>query len=83
MKPITYTKDALRTLRRMPTNMARRIRSKIEEYANNPTSQANNVRALKGRDGIRLRIGDWRVIMQDGIVLAVLEIGPRGSVYDD
>lgn len=67
----------------MPANMALRIRSKIEAYAADPASQANNVRMLKGREGIRLRVGDWRVIMQDGIVLAVLEIGPRGSVYDD
>jgi mRNA interferase RelE/StbE len=83
MKLIAYSKDALKSLRRMPTNTAQRIRSKIEAYANDPASQANNIRPLKGRDGIRLRIGDWRVIMQDGIVLDVLEIGPRGSIYDD
>ena len=29
-----------------------------------------------------LRVGDWRVIMdEDGVVLAVLEIGPRGGIY--
>lgn len=43
--------------------------------------QANNVKALKGREAIRLRVGDWRVIMDDGVVLAVLEIGPRGDIY--
>ena len=47
-----------------------------------PQSQANNVTALAGREGIRLRVGDWRVIMQDGEVLDVLKIGPRGGVYD-
>ncbi len=60
-----------------------RIIAKIEQYAQEPESQANNVTALKGREGIRLRVGDWRVIMNDGrVVLAVLEIGPRGSVYE-
>lgn len=83
MKPITYTRDAVKTLRRLPANTAGRIRGKIEDYARDPASQANNIKALKGRDGIRLRVGDWRVIMQDGVVLAVLAIGPRGSVYDD
>lgn len=83
MKPITYTTDALKTLRRMLANTAKRIRGKIEAYATDPAAQANNVKALKGRAGIRLRVGDWRVIMQDGMVLAVLEIGPRGRVYDD
>jgi len=44
-------------------------------------SQANNVKSLKGREGIRLRVGDWRVIMDDqGNVLAVLDIGPRGGI---
>jgi len=37
---------------------------------------------LKGRTGIRLRVGDWRVIKDDGAVLAVLEIGPLGGIYD-
>jgi len=56
--------------------------AKVDQYAADPGSQANNVTALQGREGIRLRVGDWRVIMQDGQVLAVLEIGPRGSIYD-
>jgi mRNA interferase RelE/StbE len=83
MKQISYTKAAIRALRRMPANTATLIRTKIEAYAQDPSAQANNVRSLKGREGIRLRVGDWRVIMDDqGNVLAVLEIGPRGGVYD-
>lgn len=65
----------------MPANTARLIRSKIEQYASDPASLANNVKALKGRDAVRLRVGDWRVIMEDGVVVAVLEIGSRGSIY--
>lgn len=82
MKQIAYRKEALKALRRMPANTAERIRSKIEAYATDPASQANNVKALQGRPGIRLRVGAWRVIMEDGVVLDVLEIGPRGGVYD-
>jgi mRNA interferase RelE/StbE len=67
----------------MPADTAQRIIAKIEQYAQEPETQANNVTALKGQEGIRLRVGDWRVIMNDdGVVLAVLEIGPRGSVYE-
>lgn len=66
----------------MPSTTAKRIRSKIEQYANDPKSLASNVTALKGRNGIRLRVGNWRVIMEDGVVLAVLEIGPRGGIYE-
>lgn len=82
MKPITYTRAAIKALRRMPANVSQRIVAKVEEYAADPASQANNVKALKGRDAIRLRIGDWRVIMNDGTVLAVLDVGPRGGIYD-
>lgn len=81
MKEITYTRAAIKVLRAMPCNMAQRVVAKVEEYAADPAAQAGNVTALKGRDGIRLRVEDWRVIMQDGVVLAVLEIGPRGGIY--
>ena len=83
MRAISYTRQALKALRRMPADTAQRIIAKIEQYAQEPETQANNVTALKGRECIRLRVGDWRVIMNDdGVVLAVLEIGPRGSVYE-
>jgi mRNA interferase RelE/StbE len=83
MRAISYTRQALKALRRMPADTAQRIIAKIEQYAQEPETQANNVTALKGREGIRLRVGDWRVVMNDdGVVLAVLEIGPRGSVYE-
>jgi mRNA interferase RelE/StbE len=65
----------------MPADTAQRIIAKIAQYAEEPGSQANSVTALKGREGIRHRVGDWRVIMnEDGVVLAVLELGPLRSV---
>ena len=82
MKQITYTRAAIKVLARMPANTSALIRAKITQYAADPASVANNVRALTGRDGIRLRVGNWRVIMVDGEVLAVLEVGPRGGIYD-
>lgn len=81
MKPIAYQPAARKALRKMPANTAKRILGKIEAYAADPASQANNVKALQGREGVRLRVGDWRVIMRDGEVLDVLKVGPRGSVY--
>lgn len=82
MKRVVYRTAAARALRRMPVNMARRIMGKVEAYAADPASQANNVKTLKGREGIRLRVGDWRVIMHDGEVLDILAIGRRGGIYD-
>lgn len=83
MRQITYTRSALKVLRRMPANVSRLIVAKIDQYAADPTSLANNVTELKGRTGLRLRVSNWRIIMNDdGEVLAVLEVGPRGSIYE-
>jgi mRNA interferase RelE/StbE len=83
MKTVRYSKAALKTLRRMPRPDARRIADKVSQFATDPDSLSNIVRKLKGSEFLRLRIGDWRVIMDDqGIILAVLKIGARGSVYE-
>jgi len=82
MKAIVILPAARRSLRRMPANTAKRILEKIADYAADPASLANNVTALRGRSGIRLRVGDWRVIMEDGEVLEVVQVGPRGGIYE-
>ena len=84
MHTIRYTADALKTLRRIPRNAADLIRRKVQEVAADPAN-ARNVKKLKGRDGYRLRVGDWRVVydIEAGVVvLIVIEIGPRGGIYD-
>ncbi len=84
MKQITYSRDAIRTLQRIPTNVAATIRAKIEQYAAEPASLANNVKALRGERGYyRLRVGEWRVVFSEsGRVLLIVRIAPRGSAYD-
>ena len=84
MKQITFSKDALKTLSRMPANTSKLIRSKISQYAEDPTAQSNNVKALRGQTGVcRLRIGDWRILFSDdGRVIAIIRIAPRGAAYD-
>ncbi|WP_114857188.1 type II toxin-antitoxin system RelE family toxin [Azospirillum brasilense] len=84
MHTIRYTAAALKTLRRMPRNTAELIRLKLREVAADPAN-ARNVKKLKGRDGYRLRVGDWRIVydLESGVlVLIVIEIGPRGGIYD-
>lgn len=67
----------------MPAGMAKRIRAKIWQYAEKPEGLSNNVVRLQGSPYFRLRVGDWRVIFDDqGVVLLVIRIGPRGGVYD-
>ena len=83
MKYVTYSKSAIKALRRIPAKTAKNIVSKIDRYAADPAVQANNVARLQGREGYRLRVGGWRVIFdEDDKVIAVLEIGPRGGIYE-
>jgi mRNA interferase RelE/StbE len=83
MKTITFRKAAAKTLRRIPVNEARRIRAKIDQYAADPASQAANIKKLQGREGFQLRVAEWRVIFaEDGTVIDVIEIGPRGRIYE-
>ncbi|MCZ8085178.1 MAG: type II toxin-antitoxin system RelE/ParE family toxin [Rhodobacteraceae bacterium] len=67
----------------MPVNTARLIKAKVELFARDPDALGNNVKALKQTGLIRLRVGDWRIILDDGTVLLVLAVGPRGGIYED
>lgn len=85
MYTVSFSREAVRTLRRMPRNVALIIRGKIDAVAIDPYASHGNVKPLVGRPGYRLRIGDWRVIydLDDGLrVLAVERIAPRGGIYD-
>lgn len=63
---------------------AERIVRKIEAYAEAPAAFAGSVKALKGRSGKRLRVGDFRVIFEETPTeILVTAIGPRGSIYGD
>lgn len=83
MKKIAYSKSASRVLSRMPRSDAQRIRSKMEQYAVEPSSLAANVKKLQGRPGYRMRVGDWRVIFDENdAVIDIEAIGSRGSIYE-
>ena len=83
---VSYSKQAIKTLARMPKNQAEKIVAKVEQLAQNPEAQAANVKKLQGSDYYRLRVGDYRVIysMDNGrLTITVVKVGSRGDVYDD
>ena len=82
MKEVVYHPPAQKMLLRMPRNTSERIKGKIESYAANPASQASNIKPLVGSPLIRLRVGNWRVLMRDHEVLDVMDVGSRGGIYD-
>lgn len=84
MYSVTYSVDVTKILARLPRKLVKRIIERIEDVADDPYQGHPNVTKLKGRDGYRLRVGDWRVIYDlddESQVMIVLVIGPRGQVY--
>ncbi len=84
MYQLTYLKRAEKALLAMPRPTALLIRDKLRQLAIDPYASSNNVTKLQGRDGYRLRVGDWRVIYEirdERLIILVLDIGPRGGIY--
>ena len=84
MYGIVYSKEATKSLQRMPRNTARLIREKLEIIAADPYADHPNAKKLPGREGYRLRVGDWRVvykIQREQLIIIVLKVASRGEVY--
>ena len=82
-RQISYSKAATKALLGMQPAQARTIRAKVQQLGADPASLANNVKALKGSDLMRLRVGDYRVVYTaDMVVLTVIRIGHRREVYE-
>lgn len=84
MYQLTYLKRAEKALLAMPRATAILIRGKLRKMATDPLAPNNNVKKLQGREGYRLRVGDWRIIYEihdEQLIVLVLDIGPRGGIY--
>jgi len=69
MHMVTYKPAVRQALQRMPRKTAKRIMHKIANYVANP--EMSDATALTGRDGICLRVGNLRVILQGCEVIAL------------
>ena len=81
---IAYTKEAAKSLQRMPRNIAQLIREKLEMIAVDPYADHPNAKKLQGREGYCLRVGDCRVIYKiqdEQLIIALLKIASRGEIY--
>ena len=81
-RSVVFTRTAARAMSRMPRRTEELIRETLRQLAAEPGSLANNVRALRGSDRFRLRVGDLRVLytLEPGRII-VHDAGPRGSIY--
>ena len=74
---------AVRALRKLDPEIRGRIQGAIALLAQDPRPPAT--RALQGRPGLRVRIGDYRIIyaVQDDVLLVVVvTIGHRREIYE-
>ena len=79
MRRIIYTPPAGKQLLRLPANTRYQIEAKILRYAD---TGAGDVSALVGRDGLRLRVGDYRVVFTENREeIVVHAIGNRRDIY--
>jgi len=82
MKAVVIERPARQALMKMPRPTAMRIVAKIEQYATEPASLANQVKSLADDHRKRLRVGDRRVLfVEDRTTITVLDIRSRGSAY--
>lgn len=81
MYKIEWTKKAQDSLGELDNFTSQRIAKKIDELSINPFSRS--VKKLKGIQGHRLRVGDYRVIFYvEGNSVFILKIGHRKNIYD-
>jgi mRNA interferase RelE/StbE len=78
----SHTAAARSTLWAGPARLL--IGAKLAQLATDPTSLANQIKRLQGARSLRLRVGDYRIIFtDDGLILEILKVGSRGSIYRD
>ena len=80
MRPVAFTATSARQWAKLSPDVRRRIDKRLMEFAE---SGHGDVKRLRGRDGMRLRVGDWRVIFyEDQEAIVVAAVGHRRDIYD-
>lgn len=80
---ITYARSALKALRKLDGENARRILHAIDALADDP--RPPGCLQLSGGDGeLRIRVGDYRIVydvVDSELVILVLRLGHRQEFY--
>jgi len=74
---------AARALRKLDPSIRHRLQGAIALLAREP--RPPSARALQGRPGLRVRVGDYRIIYtvaDDVLLVVVVTVGHRRDVYD-
>jgi mRNA interferase RelE/StbE len=80
---VEFERRAEKDLDRLDPQVRQRVLSAIGRLADDP--ERADLRRLKGRAESRLRVGDWRVIIELDVAaraIIIERILPRGRAYD-
>jgi mRNA interferase RelE/StbE len=81
---IVLTKKAQKQLDKLPDNIAEPIIQMITSLEFNP--RPTGCKKLKGREGYRIRKGDYRIIYDiydSELLIDVITLGHRRDIYDE
>jgi mRNA interferase RelE/StbE len=84
MYRLTYRRQARNYLARLPFQIKSRIVEKLHNLKENPDDTALDIARLKGGEGYRLRVGQYRILYtrhEDQLIIEVVKIRPRGDIY--
>lgn len=82
MYTITFSDNALRQLKKLERQIQERIINSIERIKVRPEMF---VQRLVGDPGYKLRVGDYRLIMDishESLEVIIIKIGHRKNIYD-
>jgi mRNA interferase RelE/StbE len=80
MRPVAFTATSARQWAKLSPDIRSWIDKRLTEYA---MTGHGDLKRLKGREGMRLRVGDWRVIFyEDQGTIIVAAVGHRREIYD-
>ena len=84
MYKVSLSTKSFKFLKRSDPKLREALQRKINMLAQNPFDAALNVKKLKGREGYRLRVGDYRILytVENNIVtIHIVDIAHRREVY--
>lgn len=82
MYEVRISSRATKVLEKLPDGLYEQITETIQELSINP--RPPGCKKLKGRQGYRIRVGDYRVVYEiedDKLLVLVIEIGHRREIY--
>jgi mRNA interferase RelE/StbE len=80
---LSFSKHALKELEKIHEPFYSNIKETIISLTDNP--RPNGYKKLKGRDGYRVRVGNYRVIYEifdNSLLIDVIAIGHRKDIYE-